>query len=44
MRERLVKMGFDAGKGMPEEFRAFAEDDLARYGELFTKIGVEKID
>jgi tripartite-type tricarboxylate transporter receptor subunit TctC len=44
MRDRLVKMGFDAGKGTAEEFKAFAEDDLARYGELFTKIGVEKID
>lgn len=44
MRARLAKMGFDAGKGTPEEFKAFAVSDLARYGELFTKIGVEKID
>ncbi|MDR0439650.1 MAG: tripartite tricarboxylate transporter substrate binding protein [Candidatus Accumulibacter sp.] len=44
MRDRVIRMGFDAGKGTPEEFKAFAEDDLARYGDLFTKIGVEKID
>jgi tripartite-type tricarboxylate transporter receptor subunit TctC len=44
MRARVIKMGFDPGKGTPDEFRKFAEDDLARYGELFKKIGVEKID
>jgi tripartite-type tricarboxylate transporter receptor subunit TctC len=44
MRARLAKMAVDPGKGTPEEFRAFAEDDLARYGALFKKIGVEKLD
>jgi len=44
MRARVIKMGFDVGKGTSEEFKAFAESDLARYGVLFTKIGVEKID
>jgi tripartite-type tricarboxylate transporter receptor subunit TctC len=43
-RDRVVKMGVEPGKGTPEEFRAFAEADLKRYGELFTKIGVDKLD
>jgi tripartite-type tricarboxylate transporter receptor subunit TctC len=41
---RLTKMGVEPGKGTPEEFKAFAEEDLARYGALLARIGVEKID
>ena len=44
MRTRLEKMGVEAGKGTPEEFTAFVEDELKRHGELFAKIGIEKID
>ncbi|MDR0441076.1 MAG: tripartite tricarboxylate transporter substrate binding protein [Candidatus Accumulibacter sp.] len=44
MRTRLSKMGVEPGKGTPEEFKAFAEEDLERYGALIKEIGVEKID
>ena len=44
MRTRLEKMGVEAGKGTPEEFTAFVVDQHKLHGELFTKIGIEKID
>jgi tripartite-type tricarboxylate transporter receptor subunit TctC len=44
IRARLARMGVEPGSGTPEEFKAFAEEDLARYGALLKRIGVEKID
>jgi tripartite-type tricarboxylate transporter receptor subunit TctC len=44
MRARLTKMGAEPGKGTPEEFRAFAEGELARFEILVKKSGADKID
>jgi tripartite-type tricarboxylate transporter receptor subunit TctC len=44
IRARLAKMGVEPGSGTPEEFKAFAEEDLERYGVLLNRIGVEKVD
>jgi tripartite-type tricarboxylate transporter receptor subunit TctC len=44
MRARLTKMGVEPGRGTPEEFKTFAEEDLKRYGVLIKQIGIEKID
>ena len=44
MRTRLEKMGVEVGKGTPEEFTAFVVDQHKLHGDLFTKIGIEKID
>ena len=44
MRARLTKMGAEPGKGTPEEFKAFAESELARYGVLVKRSGADKID
>jgi tripartite-type tricarboxylate transporter receptor subunit TctC len=44
IRARLTKMGVESGKGTPEEFKAFAEEDLERYGVLIKRTGADKID
>lgn len=44
MRARLTKMGVEPGKGTPEEFKAFAETEVARYGVLIKSVGADKID
>jgi tripartite-type tricarboxylate transporter receptor subunit TctC len=41
---RLANMGVEPGQGTPEDFKTFAESELKTYGELFNRIGVEKID
>jgi tripartite-type tricarboxylate transporter receptor subunit TctC len=44
IRARLTRMGVESGKGTPEEFKAFAEEDLERYGVLIRRTGADKID
>jgi tripartite-type tricarboxylate transporter receptor subunit TctC len=44
MRARLTKMGAEPGKGTSEEFRAFAEAELARFEVLVKNSGADKIE
>lgn len=44
MRARLAKMGVEPGKGTPDEFKAFAESEVARYGVLIKRTGADQID
>ncbi|GHU17030.1 MFS transporter [Betaproteobacteria bacterium] len=41
---RLARMGAEPGKGTPDDFKAFAESELARYADLVKRTGADKID
>ena len=41
VRQRLLRMGFDAGGGSPDKLRGFVESETQRWGQLIRKAGIK---
>lgn len=41
VRQRLLRMGFDAGSGSPDKLRGFVESETQRWGQLIRKAGIK---
>ena len=41
VRQRLLRMGFDAGSGSPDKLRGFVDSETQRWGQLIRKAGIK---